>query len=192
MLSNKLYLFNVLLILTFNVSAAFMSLNAGYDQFATQKMMDNNASFKGLNYQAEFGAQMRHTIITVYIKKSDLTAKLKHDDQEYTTAAEHLSYGLKASFKVTKNNYISFGYNISNIENNFSGFSNYNSAGIKKAYDLRDQQRTNGMLIGVGKNFYKKRGYSLFGEYNYIDHGNLDAKTHVLYFGFRFRTKINI
>lgn len=192
MLKNKLYLSILPFMLTFNVSAAFMSLNAGYDQFATQKMMDNNASFKGLNYQAEFGAQMKHSILTVYLKKSILTAKLKHDDEEYSIPADHLSYGIKASFKVTKNNYISFGYNISNVENDFGGFSNYNESGIKKAYDLKDEQRTNGMLIGFGKNFYKKRGYSLFGEYNYIDHGNLDAKTHVIYFGFRFRTKIKI
>lgn len=192
MYKTRSILFIALLAFTQNALGAFVSLNAGYEQFATAKMSDNNASFKGSNYQFEIGAQMRHTILTFFIKQSDLLAKVKHDDEEFSLTAKHISYGVKASFKVAKSNYLSLGYNISNIDNDFKNFARYNASGIKQAYDLDDNQQTGGLILGFGRNFYNRRGYSFFGEYNYIDHGSLDASSHVLYLGFRVRTNIKI
>lgn len=188
----KRYIILICIFLVHFSFASFISLNAGYDQFSTEKMSNNNAKFLGENYQFEIGGHMKYTIITFYMKKSDLNGKLLHDDIKYGLVSEQLAYGIKASFLISKKNYLALGFNVSKIENDFSGLSEYSKEGIKEAYKLEEDQETTGLILGIGRNFYKKRGISIFGEYNMVDHSNLGGKTHSIFFGLRFKTNINI
>lgn len=185
-------LFLTLIFFSHRSVAAFLSFNGGYEQFSTKVMQSNNASAKGTNYQFELGAQMRYTILTFYVKKSNLTTELVNDENNFKFGSEHLSYGIKASFTISKQNYLSLGYNISNIENDFSKISNFDASGIKQANGLDDTQSANGVVLGLGRNFYKRRKISIFGEYNYTSHSNIQATTQSIFFGLRYKVNIKI
>lgn len=187
-----LYIILVSFQLSQSAKAAFISLNSGYEEFATTQMSDNNASSRGIVYQFEIGTQLKHTILTTYLKKGNLDTQVLHDDTEYSFDSEHISYGVKFSFVVGRSNYMNLSYNISHIKNDLSKLNNYNRSGIAKAYNLDETQTSNGFMLGFGRNFYKSRKYSLYGEYNYIDHGSLDASSHVFLLGLRFKANIRI
>ncbi len=187
-----LYSILILCLVSSQGMAAFLSLNTGYEQFGTKEMRSNRAFSRGTHYQFELGAQMRHSIITFYLKQSDLKTKILHDETNFEFNTKDFSYGLKASFTISKKNYLSVGYNISRLRSDFSNISLFDSSGIKQANGLDDVQHTNGIVVGAGRNFYKKRKLSIFGEFNHVSHANIKASTQSLFFGLRYKVNIRI
>ena len=169
-----------------NVSAAYMSLNLGYDRFVNSSLNENNASFAGPGANIGVGFNIAKIPIEVNFGQSKLNGIVNHDGQERSIDSTLTNFALRALIPLTKRFYFSAGYVKSTAEFSFDEDSKFTEAGIRDTYELADEEIT-GFSYGAGFSLNRNTKRQFYIEYNLINFTENSSNLSSLIIGYRHK-----
>lgn len=178
-----------MLILSFNAKArTYLSYQAGYTGFRTEKMKNADVALKGVLHRIGFGAEVGNFDLEFYYKKGDLNGDFKPDGNLANLQAENQSYGILLAIYLRDRLNLNFGYGWSEnqytIENGNSKSLEGRIAGLGLS---NNQGNLSGFLYGVGYDIIKTRHFDLFTKYLYHSNSDIDSSEHTISLGVKFK-----
>jgi hypothetical protein len=162
----------------------------GYSQLNQKEAASNNVYPTGMSYGAGAGMRSGPYEFEAVFLKANLSGEIDHDGQKNTFEHSQTSLILAFNFYFTKNFYARFGYGVHKVDQTLGdGVSAASQEGAEKAYGLKEDKLTEGIVYGAGFVFYDSTKLSLFTQFENMTMSTLQGSAWNLSLGFRYYLK---
>jgi hypothetical protein len=191
-------MFKIILFLTIVVcrvaygsgESSYIVGQGGYSQLNQKDAASNNVYPSGMSYGAGAGMRSGPYEFEALLLKANLSGEIDHDGEKNTLEHSQTSLIVAFNFYFTKNFYARFGYGLHKVDQTLGDdVSAASQEGAEKAYGLKEDKLTEGIVYGAGFVFYDSAKLGLYTQFENMTMSTLQASAWNLSLGFRFYLK---
>lgn len=183
----KLLLFLSLLVCQAAYAQVYLLGQAGYSQLNQSDAAANNVHPSGITYGAGAGFRNGFFEFEGTLLKANLSGDINHDGEDNTLNHAQTSMLLAFNFYLTKRFYVRLGYGFHKVDQTLGdGVSAASQEGAERAYGMKEDALTEGVIYGGGYVIYDSNRLGLYTQIENMTMSTLGASAWNASLGFRW------
>jgi hypothetical protein len=159
----KILLFLTILLPALCQAQVYGLLQGGYSQLNQDSIADHKVYPSGMSYSAGLGIRKDYFELEASYQKFSGKGEIDHDGQKNSLIHQQSSVILALNFYLSKKFYARLGYGFHMVDQTLDkDISDASASGARKAYGMKEDSMTGGVLYGAGFVLYSGTRASIY------------------------------
>ena len=182
----KVLLFLTVLLPALCQAQIYGLLQGGYSQLNQESIADHKVYPSGMTYGAGMGIRKDYFELEASFHKFNAEGEIDHDGQKNSLIHEQSSVLLALNFYLSKKFYARLGYGFHMVDQTLDkDVSDASASGAQKAYGMKEDAMTGGILYGAGYVIYNGTRTSIYTQIENATMSSLGASAWNAVLGFK-------